>query len=314
MNTKTLRLVSLTAALAASLAPAAARAQSAPGFNADRFNPSERGSEWFALDTLDLRGDARPAVGVVGEYAASPFTLRNPDGSRGTAIVSGQAFLHAGASLVLFDSARLALNIPFGLVDSGNTDAASGYAAPTNLAAGDARASLDVRLAGRYASPFTLAVGGQFFVPTGDPRQYTGDGLSHGLVRMQAAGEAGVFAYAANIGYQVRAQQTYVAGGAYGSGLVYGVALGLRLADRHLLIGPELYGEANTSQSPNPNSTPLEAILGLHYTIGEDWRVGAGAGPGITRDIGSPAVRGMLSFEWVPAYKPPPPPVPPPLV
>jgi len=308
----------VTAALAASLAPAAARAQNVSGFNADRFNPSERGSEWFALDTLDLRGDARPAVGVVAEYAASPFTLKNADGSRGTAIVSSQAFLHAGGSLVLFDRARFALNIPFGIVDSGNsgtTTSGTAYAAPTNLAAGDARASLDVRLVGEYASPFTLAVGGSFFVPTGDPRQYTGDGVSHGLVRLQAAGEAGVFAYAINIGYQERAQQNYVADAAYGSGLIYGLALGLRVADRHLLVGPEIYGEANTSQSDSffkNGSTPLEAILGLHYTIGTDWRVGAGAGPGITRDIGSPAFRGMLSFEWTPAYKPPPPPAPPP--
>ena len=309
----------VTAALAASLAPAAARAQTAPGFNADRFNPSERGSEWFALDTLDLRGDARPAVGVVGEYAASPFTFKNPDGSR-TTIVSAQAFLHAGGSLVLFDRARFGLNIPFGIVDSGSagtTSSGMAYAAPTNnLAAGDARASLDVRLCGEYASPFSIAVGGSFFVPTGDPGHYTGDGLAHGLTRLQMAGEAGAFAYAANVGYQFRAQPLIVADAGYGSGLLYGLALGLRVADRHLLVGPELYGEANTSQSNSffkGGSTPVEAILGLHYTIGTDWRVGAGAGPGITRDIGSPAFRGLLSFEWTPAYKPPPPPAPPPL-
>ena len=51
----------VTAALAASLAPAAARAQNVSGFNADRFHPSERGSEWFALDSLDMRGHLRPA-------------------------------------------------------------------------------------------------------------------------------------------------------------------------------------------------------------------------------------------------------------
>ena len=96
MKTKTLLL---TAAFAASIAPAA-RAQSVTGFQADRFNPSERGSEWFALDTLDMRGGIRPAVGVVGEWASGVFRLKNPDGSAGTTVVDQQMYLHAGASLV----------------------------------------------------------------------------------------------------------------------------------------------------------------------------------------------------------------------
>lgn len=41
----------------------------ADGFALDRFNPSDRGSEWFALDSLDLRGSGRLAIGLVGELA-----------------------------------------------------------------------------------------------------------------------------------------------------------------------------------------------------------------------------------------------------
>ena len=53
---------------AASLAVAITLSSSGParaqttvaGFALDPFNPSERGSEWFSEDTLDLRGSARP--------------------------------------------------------------------------------------------------------------------------------------------------------------------------------------------------------------------------------------------------------------
>ena len=82
-------------------AQTAAPSASAAGFAADRFNPSERGSEWFALDTLDLRGNLRPAVGVVAEWADKPFVLYNADGSTRANVVSEQLTLHGGGSLVL---------------------------------------------------------------------------------------------------------------------------------------------------------------------------------------------------------------------
>jgi outer membrane protein OmpA-like peptidoglycan-associated protein len=288
-----------------------------PGFRVDTFNPSERGSEWFALDTLDLRGSLRPAIGVVAEYADHPFVLKNADGSNGAVIVSQQLTLHAGGSLVLLDRFRVGIDVPFAAVNSGNSGTSgrgNTFVGPQDAAFGDVRLGADLRIVGEYGSPFTLAVGGQFFTPSGSSDQYTSDNLSHGIVRLAAAGEAGAFVWAANVGYHVRAQQTTVDGNPYGTSLVYGAALGLRVANRHLLVGPEIYGEANAQASGAffaKDATPAEAILGAHYTIGDDWRVGAGAGPGITHDLGSPVVRVLLSVEWVPAYHPPPPPPPP---
>src|SRR3974390_1204427 len=57
-----------------------ARAQS-QGFAIDRFDPSERGSDWFVLESLDLRGHVRPAAGLVMEYAYRPLVIYNQDGS-----------------------------------------------------------------------------------------------------------------------------------------------------------------------------------------------------------------------------------------
>ncbi|HEX3345830.1 MAG TPA: hypothetical protein VHS09_14700, partial [Polyangiaceae bacterium] len=237
-----------------------------PGFRVDTFNPSERGSEWFALDTLDLRGSLRPAVGVVAEYAAHPFVLKNADGSNGPVIVSQQMYLHAGASLVLLDSFRFGVDVPFAAVNSGGSGTSgrgNTYVGPQDSAMGDVRLSGDLRILGHYGSPFELGVGGQFFVPSGTSDQYTGDDLSHGIVRLAAAGEAGAFVWAANVGYHVRAQQTFVDGNPYGNSLVYGAALGVRAVNHHLLVGPELYGETNTGHSGaffEGGSTPVEAI------------------------------------------------------
>src|ERR1700722_11411322 len=156
MNKKTLLA---TAAAAALFAPSA-QAQTAPGFNADRFNPSERGSEWFSLDPLDLRGDPRPAVGMVAEYANAPFTLKTADGSTQT-VVTQQMFLHFGASLVLVDRLRIGFNLPVGILDQGTQQTGSSgqvYGAPIKPALGDFRIGADLRLVGQIDSPFTLAV------------------------------------------------------------------------------------------------------------------------------------------------------------
>src|SRR5262245_45043339 len=95
------------------VAPTAGKAQS--GFALNRFDPSERGSEWFMLDSLDLRGHLRPAAGIVGDYAYKPLVVRNPDGSERGAIVEHSLFAHLGASIVAWDRVRGAFNLPIAL-------------------------------------------------------------------------------------------------------------------------------------------------------------------------------------------------------
>src|SRR6516164_6845357 len=79
-----------------------ARAQS-QGFALDRFEPSERGSDWFVLESLDLRGHVRPAAGLVAEYAFRPLAVYNADGTVRASIVRDSLVLHPGATLVLWN-------------------------------------------------------------------------------------------------------------------------------------------------------------------------------------------------------------------
>src|SRR5579859_5510305 len=103
--------------LAAGLAAPNAWGQQAQGFAVERFDPSERGSDWFVLESLDLRGPFRPALGVVGDFAYRPLVLYNPDGSVGRSIVRNQYVLHPGASLVLWDRVRFGLNVPVAIFE-----------------------------------------------------------------------------------------------------------------------------------------------------------------------------------------------------
>src|SRR5688572_27821788 len=106
---------SLFAATLVTSASQAALAQNVEGFSVSRFDPSERGSDWFVLDSLDLRGHLRPAVGVVADWGYKPLVLYNADGDEQTAIVKHQVMLHVGGSFILFDSLRVALDMPFAI-------------------------------------------------------------------------------------------------------------------------------------------------------------------------------------------------------
>src|SRR4051812_25157863 len=64
---------SFVAAAVAGAALLASGTAFAQGFSVNRFEPSERGSDWFTNESLDLRGAVRPAFGVVGDYQYRPL-------------------------------------------------------------------------------------------------------------------------------------------------------------------------------------------------------------------------------------------------
>src|SRR5258706_15878722 len=91
-------LTGLILASSLTLVATSARAQ-VTGYAVNHFEPSERGSEWFVMESLDIRGHVRPALGVVGEWAYRPLVITAPDGHVVKSIVRDQAFVHPGASL-----------------------------------------------------------------------------------------------------------------------------------------------------------------------------------------------------------------------
>ncbi|HEX3344754.1 MAG TPA: porin, partial [Polyangiaceae bacterium] len=303
----TLALVATAVVLEA--APANAQA-TATGFALDQFSPSERGSEWFALDSLDLRGDPAAAVGLVGELGLRPLVIYNPDGSTQSIPVHQQLVLHPGASVTLFDRLRLGLDVPVAVYQGGTSGTIDGvsYPAVTSGGVGDLRIGADVRLFGVYGDPFTVAAGAQVFIPSGNSSEYLGDNSFHAVLpRVLVAGQVGWFAYAAQLGFHYRGLDTTIAGASVGSNVLFGASGGVRALDGKLLVGPELYGSTGvTSTVFSTKTTPVELLLGGHYLIGSSVRVGAGIAPGLTRAYGEPSVRYLASVEWVSSHAPPP--------
>ncbi|HET8934709.1 MAG TPA: hypothetical protein VFN67_14770, partial [Polyangiales bacterium] len=181
----------LPALVSGFVAPTRAVAQT-EGFSINRFDVSERGSDWFVGDSLDLRshGPVRPSVGFVLDYANKPLVLYSDEGVERAVIVKDQFYGHFGASLVIAERVRLALNVPVAFMTNGQSAAwlDRTIAANSGTTLGDLRIGADLRLVGRYGGPATLALGAQVYVPTGQQTYFTGDGAVRLTPHLSLAG------------------------------------------------------------------------------------------------------------------------------
>jgi outer membrane protein OmpA-like peptidoglycan-associated protein len=305
------------AAAAATVTPAHAQ-ETSTGFAINRYNPSERGSDWFVGESLDLRGHGRLAAGLILDWARKPLVSYDENGEELAAIIENQLYGHVGLSVNLWERLRLAASFPVLLYQNGTPVEYGGirYATREGAEVGDLRLGADLRLLGEYGDAATLAIGAQVTLPTGTQDAYTSDGNVRFLPRAALAGDLGIFAYSAQAGLDYRGLRVDYAQAPFGTDMRFAATLGLRLADKALLLGPELWGSTVISDSGEglfeEDSTPFEGIFGAHYFAG-DWRFGAGVGPGFTRGLGAPALRVLASIEWFPAIGAAPPPPPPPL-
>jgi OmpA-OmpF porin, OOP family len=290
------------------LVTSSARAQSA-GFALDQFNPSQRGSDWFVLDSLDIHGNFRPAVGVSSSWAYRPLVLTSPDGSYRMSVMTNQAITHVGGSLVMWSRVRFGLDIPVQIFGDGNNTTVDGvnYMGPASHSSlGDIRLNATVRVFGDRGGPLTGAFALTGYLPTGDSSSYAGDSGAGVAPSALLAGQSGIIAYAAQLGATVR-RRTDFADTSIGSDLFLSAAAGVRLARDRLLIGPELFGRSMLVGGAflESRATPIEAMLGAHYAILSDWRASAGIATGLNGGIGSPTVRGLIGLEWAPGFHPP---------
>ena len=121
-----------------------AAAQSA-GYAVNRFEPSERGSDWYASESLDLRGRARPFAGVVTDWAYRPLVLR-PQGRSDAAVITDDVMLHVGGGLNFGDRFRAAVSLPLALYRHGEDQDVAAIAVAARAPEGEVSVS-DLRFA-----------------------------------------------------------------------------------------------------------------------------------------------------------------------
>ncbi|HVH43185.1 MAG TPA: OmpA family protein, partial [Labilithrix sp.] len=263
----------------------------------------------FVNDTLDFRGDLRPALGATLDYGYKPLVVYDQAGNERSALVRHQLFTHVGGALVFANRFRLGLNLPIAVYQDGESTVvnADRMKAADKAAIGDVRLAADVRLLGEYGDAFTLAGGLRAWLPTGQRSQFTGDGSARIAPQFMAAGDLGPITYAARLALVYRARDDAYAGSSLGSELLGSAGVGLKTLDGKLVIGPEVFASSVFTDGASffkTRGTPSEGLFGMHYDVG-DIRLGAGVGGGITRGYGAPQLRALFSVDYVPAYEKP---------
>jgi OmpA-OmpF porin, OOP family len=282
-------------------------AAQASGFAVNRFEPSERGSDWFVNDSLDLRGTPSFAAGAVFDWTYRPLVLfegKHATGPGVANVITDQVFLHAGGALMVEDRWRIGLSLPIALYQRGEDVSAftASIRSPDRARVGDLRLSGDVRVVGHYGSVFTAAVGLEAYFPTGSSQLFTSDDTVRLTPRISIAGDGEGLLYAAKLGLAWRPQDQNFEGRRLGSEATLSVAAGVRVNDI-FVFGPELWGSTVVSVGREVferRATPLELLLGGHLTLAKHWKVGSGIGPGLTRGDGTPSMRVLFSFEYAP--------------
>ncbi|HEY5282907.1 MAG TPA: porin, partial [Polyangia bacterium] len=285
----------------------------------DRFQPAPAGDRFFGVEGADPGGHLLPRLMLLGDYAYRPLTVYQ--GSSDTKVgdvVSNRLLLHLAAGISLWDRLVVSVNVPLLLLTKGSDLSVGGqpFSPPSGMAVGSLRAGARVRLVGENRSIAALSLSGYVFIPTS---QASKDKLAsedlHGTTALVLAGEDDIMAYAITAGVDLRKQGTFANTTTVGSQMTFGGAFGLLLADGMVQVGPEIYGTTvmTGSDSFSKATTNLEGILGARIRLG-DMVLGLGAGPGITKGIGTPALRGVLSLAYAPLPPKPelPPPPPPP--
>jgi OOP family OmpA-OmpF porin len=287
---------------------AQSRPQVAPGFLLDRYAPAVAGSQWFGAESLDFRGNVRPAVRAVLSTNRDPFVVTSPDGES-QPVVSRQTYLHLGLSLNLWDHVRFAADLPVAIDKAGQASAPVNgivYPGPGDEGFGDVRASIDVKLWGKAGAPAVLALGIQAFFPT-EVGRYSSDGFVRFMPRALFAGDLDRFTYALSLGFLSRDQLSgeWFGGDGIGHELAFTAAAGVRPHDR-VLLGAELLGYTAVTGGGafSAERSPMELIFGAHVHLPYGFALAVGGGPGLTSSLGAPSSRFLARVQWLPGFEP----------
>jgi hypothetical protein len=296
-------LAALLAFALGSTLPASARAQTFGGIALDQLEPAPAGDTFTAVPSPFAGGHLVPRALALFDYAARPLTLVTTSSSR--PVVTGQGFLHLGASLALWDHLLLSLSLPVAIVQSGEGPSAGGFtfASPSSAQVGDLRLGARVRLAGDDGAPFQLGASVDVHAPTAPAGSFAGESAARLSPRLLAGGQAARFVWSAAAGFDFH-------GGANPSTFAWGAAVGARLGGDRAQLGAEIFGATPLRASffdLDPQTriarglvSNLEVELGVKVRLVRSLFVTAAAGPGLTDAVGTPMFRALGAIAWAP--------------
>ena len=319
--------LAITAGIVAFAGTRSAHAEQTRNVSLPLFDPTPTASTeaTFQVQSANVAEPGSLGVFALVSYANKPLVLRTAQND--VATVDSRTTLELGGAYA-FGAFEVGLRMPFHLQ--------TGDALPTPEQrremfgvepAGAARGDLTLhgkyQIGARGAVSYGLAAA--VTVPTAEKDQFAGTEMptARGLFLLSIV--RGPLTATLNAGGVVR-QEAQVGSAIQRSGAVFGGGLALRVLDKLWLAG-EIYGElmpgGQTGQPMTGEEVgaaelgkPIEGLVGIRYRMARTTALGIAVGRGVTSDMGSPAVRGVLTLAITPSaqelkpLRPPRPPEP----
>lgn len=263
----------------------------APALNSQIFRPSIDSHSFFRILDTDLPVERFSAGGLLS-YTKSPLQYTTADGTT-TDIVANLMQLDVMGAVRL-GPVRLGLDLPIYLRNFGGTS-------PDATGIGDLAIDGKVRILDPEKAPVGLAGAVRVYVPVStvpDGLGAGGAGLDLGVGLTRPIGEKLTLALDLGTTLQpaVELENT-----TWGSQFFFDVGAAYGIGDR-AGVAAELHGAFVYQSFGDPNTSPLELILGGWYRMGKNraLMLHPGVGVGLTDAIGAPAVRVLLSAAYDP--------------
>lgn len=252
----------------------------------DTYNAPVSGSDLLLVtrahaETGHMEGFGRVALA----YNNDPLVLRGSDGSE-VPVLQHQFGAYGAVGVALWHRLQIAALVPV------YHQQGQRYASQPSI---DGVAFGDLAFDGRLAilernDPIELAVDARVALPTGEASRYVGDGEAaaqvSGIVSRQF-GEGGLL-ITSRLTARVR-ERVMPGGSAGGSGILLGLGVAVPLKDGVMVTAE---GELATEVDHflGEKSTPASLLAGLRWSFGS-WLGHVGAGPGVSRGLGTPDFR-----------------------
>jgi hypothetical protein len=289
-------------------APAGARAAGdAVAIDVQRFQPAGGARDILGVGSAQTAGHLNWGLKVYGNYASTPLKLQDRSGRHADVnLLTEQSGLDFTGFVGLGERFELSVALPVA-VSQGFDDARSSGLIP----AFDERATQGglstLRLApkARLASlgAWHLAVAAPVVVSLGTGAPYLDPGGPSIHPRAIVEWSPGV-RIAANVGVAVRGERD-LAGTALGNALAFGVGgeVPLELGGQRLDALATVVGETGL-RATHEAETPLELLVGARWVTPTGVALTLAAGPGLTSGYGTPEVRIVGGFAFVPGSVP----------
>lgn len=298
--------------------PSTANAQNATrdvGWAIDRFEPAPVGDAFFVAEhpQTPMRG-GRPSagsftLGLTVDYARRPLAYGPIDRSTGMpvfSVIDHFVATHLQMAATVHERFSLNADVPLAVAVSGEATSVISTGILDGFSLGDPRFGARFRLAGHAEldpiSIYLSAQGFLGFLNSAKRSQFSTDEAFRGRASLVLAGRVGPVRWSLAGGYHARPRVSFGAADAIvvASELFVNAGIAYTLLDNRLSLGAEGWMQTVVERAFQSQHVAGEVIAEARYRVIPQVELALGVGPGITRQVGVPSIRGAFTVAWTP--------------